>query len=158
MIRFYSQHQLSYLFGCKQLRTLLESKNTQWIDSLTHTASAGLNQLTHWGQMMHLCISKLTIIGSDNDLSPGRRQAIIWINAGILLIGPLETNFSEISIEIHTFPFTKLHLKMSSGKWRPFCPSLNVLNLNDIPMNHWMVLKDFIYTISWLNSPKTFMF
>ena len=46
--------------------------------------------------MMHICISKLTSIGSDNGLSPGRRQAIIWTNAGILLIGPLGTNFSEI--------------------------------------------------------------
>ena len=34
--------------------------------------------------------SKLTITGSDNGLSPGRRQAIIWTNDGILLIGPLE--------------------------------------------------------------------
>ena len=38
--------------------------------------------------------------GSDNGLSPGWRQAIIWTNAGILLIGPLGTNFSEILIEI----------------------------------------------------------
>ena len=50
---------------------------------------------TNWGWATHICISKLTIIGSDNDLSPGRRQAIIWTNDGILLIGPLETNFSE---------------------------------------------------------------
>ena len=48
--------------------------------------------------MMHICINKLTIIGSDNGLSPARRQAIIWTSAGILLIGPLETNFSEILI------------------------------------------------------------
>ena len=46
--------------------------------------------------MTHICVSKLTIIGSDNGLLPGRRQAIIWTNAGILLIGPLGTNFSEI--------------------------------------------------------------
>ena len=75
----------------------------------------------------HLCVGKLTIIGSDNGLSPGRRQAIIWTNAGILLTGPLGTNFNEILIEIHTFPFKKMHLKMSSGKWRPFCLGLNVL-------------------------------
>ena len=37
--------------------------------------------------MTHISISKLTIIGSDNGLSPDRRQAIIWTNAGILLIG-----------------------------------------------------------------------
>ena len=49
--------------------------------------------LTHWGRVTHICVSKLTIIGSDNGLSPGRRQAIIWTNAGILLIGPLGTNF-----------------------------------------------------------------
>ena len=77
--------------------------------------------------MTHICISKLTIISSDNGLSPGRRQATIWTNAGILLIGPLVTNFNETSIKIHTFSFKKIHLNMSSGKWRPFCLGLNVL-------------------------------
>ena len=33
--------------------------------------------LTHWGRVTHICVSKLTTIGSDNGLSPGRRQAII---------------------------------------------------------------------------------
>ena len=70
--------------------------------------------------MTHICVSYFTIIGSDNGLSPGRRQAIIWTNAGILLIDPLETNFSENLIGIHTFSFNKIHLKMSSGKCRPF--------------------------------------
>ena len=79
--------------------------------------------------MTHICVGNLTTIGSDNGLSPGRRQAIIWTNAGILLIGPLGTNFSEILIEIHTFSFTKMLLKMSSGKWRPFCLGLNVLRV-----------------------------
>ena len=49
---------------------------------------------------MQICVGKLTTIGSDNGLSPGRRQAIIWSNAGIMLIGPLGTNFSEILIGI----------------------------------------------------------
>ena len=84
--------------------------------------------LPHWGWVTHICVSKLTIIGSDNGLSPGRRQAIFWTNPGMLLIGPLGTNFSEILIEIYTFSFKKMHLKMSSGKWRPFCLGLNVLN------------------------------
>ena len=74
----------------------------------------------------------LTIIGSDNGLSPGRRQPIIWTSAGILLIGPLGTNFSEILIGIQTFLFKKMHLKMSSAKWRPSCLGLNVLNVNRI--------------------------
>ena len=72
--------------------------------------------LTHWGRVSHIYVGKLTVIGSDNGLSPGRRQAIIWNNAGILLIGPLGTNVSEILIEIYTFSFKKMHLKMSSGK------------------------------------------
>ena len=44
--------------------------------------------ITHWGRVTHICVSKLTIIGSDNGLSPDRRQTIIWTNAGLLLIGP----------------------------------------------------------------------
>ena len=72
--------------------------------------------LTHWGRVMHICVRKLATIGSDNGLSPGRRQAIITTNAGILLIGPLGTNFSEILIKIYTFAFKKVHLKVSFGK------------------------------------------
>ena len=86
-----------------------------------------LFQLTHWGRVTHICISKLAIIGSDNGLTPGRRQAIIWNNAG-LYIEPLGTNFNEISIGIQRFSFKKMHLNMSSAKWRPFCLSLNVLS------------------------------
>ena len=69
----------------------------------------------------------LTINGSDNGLSPGRRQAIIWTNTGVWLIAPLGTIFSEILIEIHTSSFKKLRLKVSSPKCRPFCLGLNVL-------------------------------
>ena len=80
------------------------------------------NSLTDWGR-----VGNLTIIGSDNGLSPGRRQAIIWINDGILLIGTLGTNFSEILIGIQIFSFKKMRLKMSSAKWRLFGLSLSVL-------------------------------
>ena len=59
-----------------------------------------------------------------------RRQAIIWTNAGILLIEPLGTNFSEILIRIQAFSFKKMHLKMSSAKWRLFRLGLNALTLN----------------------------
>ena len=77
--------------------------------------------------MTHICVRKPIIIGWDNGLSPGRRQAIIWTNTGILLIGPLGTNFSEILIEIDISSFQKTHLKMSSAKCRPSCLGLNVL-------------------------------
>ena len=84
--------------------------------------------LTHWGRATHICISKLTIIASDNGLSPGRHQAIIWNNDGILSIWLFGTKFSEILIKFLTFSFKQLHLKMSSAKWQPLCLGLNVLN------------------------------
>ena len=54
--------------------------------------------LTHRGPVTHMCVSKLSLIASDNGLSPSQCQAIIWTSAGI--IGPLVTNFSEILIGI----------------------------------------------------------
>ena len=99
-----------------------------WPTSMLPYDVTGHIELTHWGWVTHICVGNLTIIGSDNGLSPGRHQAITWTNVGILLIGPLGTNFSEMLIEIHTFSFKKIHLKMSSGKRRPFCLGLNVLN------------------------------
>ena len=70
--------------------------------------------------MTHICVSKLTTIGSDDGLSPERRHSIIWTNAEMLFIGPFKTNFSEILIEIYIFSFKKMHLKLLSGKWQPF--------------------------------------
>ena len=99
---------------------------------LTNCYSDGVDKgihLTHWGRVTHICISKLTIIVSDNGLSPGCRQAIIWTNAGILLIGPLGTNFNETSIKFHTFSFKKIHLKMSSAKGHLFRLSRNELTV-----------------------------
>ena len=99
-------HEVSWQFG--------------WLNSLC-------NDLTHWGRVTHICVSKLTIIVSDNGLPPGRRQAIIWTNAGILLFGLIGTNFREILVRIQTFSFKKLHLKTSSAKWRLFYLGLNGL-------------------------------
>ena len=75
--------------------------------------------------MTHICASDLTSICSDNGLSPGRRQAIIRTNAGILLIKPLGTNFSKFLVEILIFSSKKMRLKVSSAKRRPFCLGLN---------------------------------
>ena len=110
-----------YSRGAKiENKSFRDRKAEEWISILILPSH-------HWGRVMHICVSKLTINGSDNGLSPCWRQAIIWTHAGILLIGHLGTNFSEILIEIHTFSFKKIELKMSSGKWRPSCLGLNVL-------------------------------
>ena len=80
--------------------------------------------------MTHICVCNLTIIGSDNSLSSGRRQVFIWTNAGMLLIRTSGTNFIAMLIKIHTFSFKKVHLKILSGKCWSFCLGLNVLT-------HW---------------------
>ena len=123
--------------------------------------------LTHWGRVTHICVSKLTINGADNDLSPVWCQAIIWTNAGMLLIGPLWTNFSEILIENHIF----FHLKVSSGKWQPFCLSLKVLitgpvyicrtrNWSSLCLARHINLCDVIHddVIKWNHFPRNWPF
>ena len=95
--------------------------------------------------MTHICVSDLTSIGSYNGLSPGRRQAIIRTNAGILLIRPLGTNFSEFLVEILIFSFKKMRLKVSSAKRRSFCLGLNQL----IKCALIFVMFWFVKDISW---------
>ena len=109
-----------------QTRFHLTNKMKSWLCINQCKQSDIYLLLTHWGRVTHTCVSKLTIIGSDNGLSPGWRQTIIWTNAGILLIRKFGTNFSEILSEIHTCSFKKMHLKVSAVKWRPFCLGLNV--------------------------------
>ena len=109
------------------------SKHIYWCPTIKWAA------LTHWGRLTHICVSKLTIIGSHNGLPPGRRQAIIWTNAGIFLTGPSGTNFSEILIQIHRFSLKKMHSKTSSSKWRPFCLGLNEV----IYKNHRLPVKTY---------------
>ena len=111
------------LYSSLQGSTSYFLQNRTWKQKLNSAAWC----LTHWGRVTHICVSKLAIIGSDNGLSPDRRQAIIWINAGILLIRTLGTNFSEILCEIHSFSFSKMHLRMSSATWCLFGLGLNEL-------------------------------
>ena len=93
--------------------------------------------------MTYICVGKLPIIGLDNGLSPGRRQAIIQTNAGILLIGPLGTNFSEILIGIQIFSIKEMQLKMLSAKWRPFCLGLNELRRGNINIVIRLTVRSF---------------
>ena len=123
-------------------------------DVIVYTCHNFNSALTHWGRVTQICVGKLTIIGSDNGLAPGRRQAIIWTNAGILLIGPLGTNFSEILIATGTFSFKKMHLKVSSAKWRPFCLGLNVLTKPPLKLGMGIYIPLFhvnVITYPWPN-------
>ena len=89
---------------------------------------------THWGRVTHICARKLTTIGSDNGLSRGRHQAIIWTNAGLLLIGPWRTNFHEILIDIHTFE--NVVWEMATILFRPQC--VKYLTLMVMESGYWV--------------------
>ena len=82
--------------------------------------------LNHWDRVTHICVNKLTIIGSNNGLSPGQCHAIIRTSAGILFMGLLWTNFNEM-FSVYIFSFKKMYLKLSSWNRRPYCLGLNVL-------------------------------
>ena len=125
LLKFYVfviiQYRLQLFYHWFQAHKLLITWNINiFINQLD--AIIGFIDLTHLPRVPHLCVSELTHHGSGNGLSPARRQAIIWTNTDSLSIGPLWTNFSKIWIEILKFLSMKMHLKMSSAKWWPFCP------------------------------------
>ena len=124
----------------------------KWIEKIYHFV------LTHWGRVTHICVSKLTIIGSDNGLSPDRHQSIIWTNAGLLLIGPLGTNFSEIVIEILTFSFKKIHLKVSSARQQPFCIGLNVLKESTCTLLQWSMMLSVLKPLGFHNDEYIYIY
>ena len=111
------------------------------------------NPRRHGGRVTQICVSKLAIIGSDNGLSPSRRQAIIWTNAGILLIGPLGTNFREILNETRIFSFTKIHpkcrLEMAAILSRPQCVKLSLLQVTYSYLHQMLFLSP--WTLSTLS-------
>ena len=98
--------------------------------------------------MTHICVGKLTTIGSDNGLSPRRCPAIIWTSAGILLIGPLGTNFSEILIGIQENTFEHVVCEMVS-----ICLGLNHITLCTVTYHHAcnMVMIEAIFCAASLS-------
>ena len=116
----------------RALKDPWSARAIHWITGHNHLTSRDFQSLVPWWcprwiRCQRTRLNSLRPSDAYMRQQPGRRQAIIRTNTGILLIWPLGTNFSEISIDIQTFSFKKIHLKMSSGKWRPFCLGLNVL-------------------------------
>ena len=161
----------SVLYICRLMHyssVITQSISQECLEFTPHSSFARMRYrvssawLNLWGRVTHICISKLTIIGSDKGLPPGRRQAIIWTNAGILLIGPLGANFNEILIEILTFSFKKMRFEVSSAKWWPFCLSLSglihcglvmpysTINLGQCWFSQWLVAW-WHQAIAWTN-------
>ena len=102
-----------------------------WADFSQTGMAAG--SLTHWGRVTHICVGDLTIISSDNGLSPGRHQAIIWTNAGILLISILR-NKLQWNPNRNSYIFNQENAieyviwKMSDILSRPQCVKLDCLD------------------------------
>ena len=120
-------YELNKFHEVGTMTAVVKYKYNQYV---THMVSPRV--LTHWRRVRHICVSNLTTIGSDNGLSPGRHQAVISSNSGIILIGALGTNFNGILIETLAFSFKKMCFKVSSAKYRPFCLCRNVLRSNSI--------------------------
>ena len=99
--------------------------------------------------MAHICVGKLNTIGSANGLSPGWRRAIIWTNAGKLLIRTLGTDFSEIISDIHTFPFKKKRLKMSSEKCCHFVSASTCYSHPLHGVTGYAILVKHCYKFQW---------
>ena len=107
-------------------------------------------RLSHWGRVAHICVSELTTIGSDNGLSPGRRQAIIWTSAGILWIGPLGTNFSE-NLIVHFVTASMCYLTfLLAVTWRNFASGrVNAtVTLTSLLSVHFKLVKAIRYILS----------
>ena len=139
-LRMYKQFHATLYNGCNYLSMLglkLIDVSKRGPDIISQVGS--IRHVVNW--VTHICISKLTITGSDNGLSPDWRQAITRTNAGMWLIRPLGTNLSEILIRIQIFSFKKIPLKMASAKWRPFlsrpqCVNNKTVNDTEAICNH----------------------
>ena len=118
--------------------------NSEWMPSdwPLHSKLKVMGYLTHWYRVTHTCVNDITSIGSDNGLSPGRRQAIIKTNAEISLISLLGTNFSEFLVEILIFSFKKMRLNILS---RPQWVELNKLENEHALGNVWNSLSSACY-------------
>ena len=96
--------------------------------------------LTHWGRVTHICVGNSPIIGSDNGLSPDRRQAIIWTNAG----NPVKFN-QKYNVYIQENAFERVVWKTAAILSQPQC-------VNSSPLDKMAAIpqKIFLDAFSWM--------
>ena len=61
---------------------------------------------------------------------------------------PKEQKFSEILIKIQNFSFMKMHVKILSAKWQPFCPGLSVSTFIS-PHTHTNTVHSSMTELHW---------
>ena len=122
MLDEFQYTQTYYKYFLLVRSTIQSCYNMVKYNTILHTA------LTHWGRVTHICVGKLTIIGSDNGLSPGRRQAIIWTIAGRNIVNWTLGNKLQWNLKRNSYIFIQENaFENVVWKWRPFCLSLYVL-------------------------------
>ena len=103
--------------------------------------AASLSSLTHWGQVMHICVIKLTIIGSDNGLSPGQRHAIIWTNDVIFVNWILGSKLQwNLNRNLYIFIDENVVWKMVAILPRPQCVKLShPTGVSELSASGWVL-------------------
>ena len=153
-----NQIHISWVYNVHGMSLIKIRKQWTWLTILYHklisdqvkTTAIGLVWLTHWGRATHICVSKLTIIGSDNGLSPGRHQAIIWTIADWNIVNwthgnKLQWNFNRNSnIFIQENAFENVVCEMAS-----ICLRLNVLAPPWLPLG--TVSSNAQHKLCWLS-------
>ena len=121
---WYNRYNYLSMLGIK-LNHVIKGAPGYWDPGfLRHQAIC--KHITHWGQMTHICVDKLTIIGSDNGLAPRRRQAIIWTSswniANWTLANKLQRHFYwNSNIFIQENAFENVVCQMAAILSRPQC-------------------------------------
>ena len=107
-------------------------------------------------------VSKLTIIGLDNGLSPHRRESIIWTNAEILMTRTPGTKLQwnlkrNWYIFIQENAFENVVCEMAAIFSQPQCVS-QLAHLSVSELNHHLFMKLHDDVIKWKHFPRNWPF
>ena len=87
-------------------------KTWQWKPDRSFTPA----RVTYQSLVTHICVKNKPIIGWDNGMSPVCYQAIVWTNAGWLIVGPME--FAELCKQYFVYIFRiEKYIKEPAGKY-----------------------------------------
>ena len=133
----------------------MELDQMQWI-YIQHCWYWWPGALTHWARVTHICVDNQTIIVSDNGLSPGRRQAIIWTNVIVnwTLRKKLQWNFNRnynIFSQENAFEnvVRKLAAILSRPQWVNTVASASICWIHAFPVVHGLSTMPYTELTHW---------
>ena len=144
ILGLWQSHKISATFFKYRYTPVCLAKGN-WTDWWFISNSFGImSHLTHWGRVTHICASKLSIIVSDNGLSLGRHQAIIWTNDGMLFIGSLKKLQWNLNRNLYSFTqedqVENIVWKMAALS-RPQCVYWQDTHIHPFAINWWISLQ-----------------